>query len=108
MVGAMKTSRRAMLVGASAVALSRCAHIARSNGSQAGLAGLEAAAGGRLGVCVIDLASSRSTGHRLSERFTMCSTFKLPLAAAILQRVDQAVLADVGRIAARWVDSLTS
>jgi len=28
-------------------------------------------------------------GHRLEERFGMCSTFKLPLAATILRKVDQ-------------------
>ena len=53
---------------------------------------LEQEAGGRLGVCAIDTASGRTLAHRADERFAMCSTFKLPLAAAILQRADQGKL----------------
>ena len=53
---------------------------------------LERSAGGRLGVCVIDSASGRRFGHRVDERFAMCSTFKLPLAAAILRRADEGKL----------------
>lgn len=49
---------------------------------------LEAQAGGRLGVCVLDTATGKSYGHRLDERFAMCSTFKLPLAAVILREAD--------------------
>jgi len=49
---------------------------------------IEAAVGGRLGVAVLDTASGRTTGHRLEERFPMCSTFKWLVAAAVLQRVD--------------------
>jgi beta-lactamase class A len=56
------------------------------------LAALEQKSGGRLGVCAIDTASGRTLAHRADERFAMCSTFKLPLAAAILQRADQAKL----------------
>lgn len=43
---------------------------------------------GRLGVFMIDTQSGLSVGHRQSERFPMCSTFKLVLAAAVLKRVD--------------------
>jgi beta-lactamase class A len=53
------------------------------------LARLERAAGGRLGVALLDTASGQMVGHRLDERFAMCSTFKLPLAAAVLRAVDQ-------------------
>lgn len=49
-----------------------------------GLAQLESRAGGRLGVAVRDGVDL--IGHRSEERFAMCSTFKLPLAAAVLQR----------------------
>lgn len=42
---------------------------------------LELGAGGRLGICVLDTGTGRIFGHRLDERFAMCSTFKLPLAA---------------------------
>lgn len=50
------------------------------------LAELERARGGRLGVCMLDTARPRQMlGHRLDERFGMCSTFKLLLAAALLR-----------------------
>lgn len=52
------------------------------------LAALEARAGGRLGVALLDTASGRVVGHRLDERFAMCSTFKLPLAAVVLREAD--------------------
>lgn len=53
------------------------------------LARLEASAGGRLGVAVLDTGSGAQAGHRAGERFGLCSTFKLLLAAAVLQRCDQ-------------------
>jgi beta-lactamase class A len=49
---------------------------------------IEAGAAGRLGVAVLDTASGRLEGHRLDERFPMCSTFKWLAAAHVLQRVD--------------------
>ncbi|HWS26009.1 MAG TPA: class A beta-lactamase [Xanthomonadales bacterium] len=52
------------------------------------LAELERASSGRLGVFLLDTDSGRSTGHRSDERFGMCSTFKLLLAAAILREAD--------------------
>ncbi len=53
------------------------------------LARLEANVGGRLGVCVLDTATGRKLVHRAGERFAMCSTFKLPLAAAVLREADR-------------------
>lgn len=53
------------------------------------LASLEAQAGGRLGVAVLDTQTGRIVGHRLDERFPMCSTFKALAAAAVLARVDR-------------------
>ncbi|MES2584259.1 MAG: class A beta-lactamase [Pseudomonadota bacterium] len=62
------------------------------------LADLERRTGGRLGVGLLDTASGQTTGHRQGERFAMCSTFKMPLAAAILREIDQ------GRLRAdQWV-----
>ncbi len=52
------------------------------------LAELEKVHGGRLGVYVFDTGSGASLGYRQDERFAMCSTFKLTLAAAVLARVD--------------------
>jgi len=49
---------------------------------------LERRHGGRLGVFATDVGSGRSLAHRPDERFLMCSTFKLLLAAAVLARVD--------------------
>ncbi len=50
---------------------------------------LEASAGGRLGVCVQRANGGDLLTHRGAERFGMCSTFKLPLAALILREADQ-------------------
>jgi beta-lactamase class A len=53
------------------------------------LAGIEAREGGRLGVFVRDTGTGATIEHRASERFPMCSTFKLLAAAATLKRVDE-------------------
>lgn len=50
---------------------------------------LEARHGGSLGVAALDLADRRLVSHRAGERFAMCSTFKLLLAAAVAARVDR-------------------
>jgi beta-lactamase class A len=54
----------------------------------AAFADLERSAGGRLGVFALDTGSGRTTGLRADERFGLCSTFKLPLAAAVLREAD--------------------
>jgi len=57
------------------------------------LAALERSAGGRLGVCAIDIASGQRVEHRQNERFPFCSTFKAMLSAAVLaQSVDRPAL----------------
>jgi beta-lactamase class A len=53
------------------------------------LAELEKKIGGRLGVSVLDTETNISLGYRETERFAMCSTFKLLAAGLILSRVDQ-------------------
>lgn len=60
---------------------------ARAIGSA--FASIEKNIDGRLGVAVLDLESGKEAGHRMTERFPMCSTFKLMLAAAILAHVDR-------------------
>lgn len=50
------------------------------------LAALEREAGGRLGLALLDPATSRSFTYRGGERFALCSTFKLVLAAAVLDK----------------------
>jgi beta-lactamase class A len=58
---------------------------------EARLQALESGAA-RLGVCVLDTASGAHFGHRLDERFALCSTFKLALAAACLREADHSRL----------------
>lgn len=84
-------SRRHLLVSAAAMMLAPARSIAQTGDAAAveDLAALERRAGGRLGVCCLDTASGRLAGLRLDERFAMCSTFKLPLAAAVLREADQ-------------------
>lgn len=55
----------------------------------AALARLERIHGGRLGVAILDTGSGGRIAHRGDERFLMCSTFKLLLAAVVLHRVDR-------------------
>jgi beta-lactamase class A len=43
----------------------------------------------RLGVAALDTANGRRVDYKPEERFAMCSTFKLLMAAAILTRVDR-------------------
>ena len=52
------------------------------------LSELERRSGGRLGVCVLDSDSGLRLEWRSEERFGMCSTFKLLLAAIVLREVD--------------------
>jgi beta-lactamase class A len=52
----------------------------------------DATKGGRLGVAILDTTFGGVIGHRLDERFAMCSTFKLPLAAAVLHKADKGEL----------------
>ncbi|MGX5730581.1 class A beta-lactamase [Pseudoxanthomonas beigongshangi] len=70
------------------------------------LAELERGSGGRLGVCLLDSASGRQWGRRMDERFPMCSTFKFPLAATVLQRVERGELALDQRVAIRREDMI--
>lgn len=44
---------------------------------------------GRLGVAVLDTGAGTVRGHRLDERFALCSTFKLVLAAMVFDRADR-------------------
>jgi beta-lactamase class A len=83
-------SRRSFLLGAVAAPLAgaSCAALSSSRlrATLASLAGLEADAGGRLGVMAFDTGSGRQLQHRADERFPACSTFKVLAAAAVLQR----------------------
>lgn len=50
---------------------------------------LEARTKSRIGMAAIDHSSNRRLEYRGSERFLMCSTFKVPAVAAVLKRVDE-------------------
>ena len=53
------------------------------------IAAVEQRIGGRIGVAALHTGTKKRIEHRADERFAMCSTFKLPLAAAVLHRVDE-------------------
>jgi beta-lactamase class A len=55
---------------------------------EAGIGAIEREAKGRLGVALLDLKDRKAWAHRGSERFTLQSVFKLPLAVAVLQAVE--------------------
>jgi beta-lactamase class A len=59
------------------------------SGLPAAFGQIEKTNGGRLGVAVLDTATSERSGYRADERFPMCSTFKFLLVAAVLQGVDR-------------------
>lgn len=50
---------------------------------------IESAAGGRLGAHVFDLQTGMGFGWRENERFAHCSSFKMSLAAMVLQMADR-------------------
>jgi beta-lactamase class A len=83
-----RVSRRHLLAAIAAIVASPRAGRARAAGPVDALKALEAGAGGRLGVCILDTKSGHAQGHRLDERFAMCSTFKLPLAGVVLREAD--------------------
>ena len=79
--------RRKFLLSIAGTALTGCgtaAHRAAQTDFAQEFANLER--GGRLGVAVLDTEGGTVHGHRLDERFAMCSTFKLTLAAMVLDR----------------------
>jgi beta-lactamase class A len=51
-------------------------------------AALEKSSGARIGVAAWDSGSGRTIAYRAQERFIPCSSFKLSLAALVLQRAD--------------------
>jgi beta-lactamase class A len=95
MVPAMENTmldRRALLLTLTAApALLGTAVTAAPNGPDLNsrMAALEKRSGGRLGVAALDLKTGRRLAWRADERFRMCSTFKMLLAAHVLRRVDQ-------------------
>jgi beta-lactamase class A len=78
------------MLGASMLALRpRLLRAAGAGDAKARLQAIEQQYGGRLGVAILDTGSGLHVGHRDHERFLLCSTFKMLLAAVVLSRVDQ-------------------
>jgi beta-lactamase class A len=82
-----RPTRRALLAALAAAAVAPV-DARRQEPTAAALAAAEKAVGGRLGVGILDTGSGRIVGQRLDERFAMCSTFKLALAAMVLREAD--------------------
>lgn len=82
-------SRRAML-GGMAVFLPSLPLLAAPRHDRAGdrLDALEKRTGARVGLAAVDTGNGRAIFYREAERFLMCSTWKFPLVAAVLARVD--------------------
>ena len=68
---------------------------------------IEESSGGRLGVAVLDIQNDARAEHRATERFPMCSTFKVLAAACILARVDAGSASLDQQIAIRSEDLVT-
>src|SRR5215216_2109534 len=93
----LRLSRR-LLLGGTGLSLLGCAPTTQASRTpsapklpadvEESFAALERSVGGRLGVAAVDTARGTRVSYRADERFPMCSTFKLPLVAAVLQRVD--------------------
>jgi beta-lactamase class A len=80
-------TRRVMLAASVAAAITSGAQAAPSGARS--LAAIRKRIGGRLGVHVLDSQSGKRFGIDENSRYAMASTFKLPLAAALLWQVDR-------------------
>jgi beta-lactamase class A len=93
--------RRDMILGAISapfiLSLGGCTRLNKIQYSP--FAQIEKEHGGRLGVCVYNPKSKQFIGYRTFERFGMCSTFKMSLAAIILQLIDAGKLSFTQEIA---------
>lgn len=88
-------SRRQVGLGLSAIGLtlvSGCSTLGTDRHAELALADLERRAGGKLGATILNTRTGQSISHRGDERFGMCSSFKLALAALILRKADSGKL----------------
>ena len=97
--------RRRFLLGLAALAAGGAE--ARGRDFAAGIEALERDSGGRLGVCVLDAHTGLSVDWRGDERFGMCSTFKLALAALVLKAIDDGEFTADLRIPIRETDMVS-
>ena len=84
-------SRRTVLSALPIFALAGPA-LAEPSAAAPDLAAIAQASGGKLGVFAIDTGSERTLSWRADQRFSFCSSFKAPLAAFVLARVDRGEL----------------
>jgi len=80
-------SRRALLAAAPVLLSSRAAAAGAPD-----FARIERQSGGKLGVFAVDTGSGRTLAWRADQRFPFCSSFKAPLAAFVLSKVDRGEL----------------
>jgi beta-lactamase class A len=80
-------ARRELLAGAIAMAFASGVAVAES--ADRTLKRIRERVGGRVGVHALDSQSGKRWGHDENSRYAMASTFKLPLAAALLWQVDR-------------------
>src|SRR5262249_28780144 len=86
----MNPRRRDLIRGACALLASTVLPVgaAARRDPEAAVVSLEAQVSGRIGVAALDTGRGTRFGYRQDERFALCSTFKLPLAANVLSQVD--------------------
>lgn len=82
----MTPTRRQLIAGAAALAAMPTTVLAQQKSA---LDRIREETGGRLGLAVYDSGSGRRYFDGAEARFAMCSTFKVPLAAAVLARADR-------------------
>ncbi|MBY0448474.1 MAG: hypothetical protein K2P95_07265, partial [Hyphomonadaceae bacterium] len=88
MISPMPTRRHALFFAAAAAGALAAPAIGRASlPTQDPFAALERRMGGRLGAAL--LQGERFAGRRAEERFALCSSFKLPLAALALREAEQ-------------------
>ncbi|MFN7400021.1 MAG: class A beta-lactamase [Sandaracinobacter sp.] len=88
----MRLTRRSLLAGVGGLVVAGAAPAPAPSAGPATLAALEAQTADRLGFALLDTGTGALTGHRLTERFALCSTFKLFLAGLVLQAAGQGEL----------------
>jgi len=81
--------RRAFLVGVTGLGVAGRALADDKGEDRTGraLAAIGASTGGRLGVAALDTGSGQQIGLGAESRYALCSTFKVPLVAAVLAKV---------------------
>lgn len=80
------SKRELIIAGCATIFLS--AYMGKKNSFENDLKNLELQNGGRLGVCILNTKTGETWGHRINERFGMCSTFKFALAAIMLKEIE--------------------